>query len=162
MAGYSGTPLPQKLGIKAGARLGVLAAPATFAGTLGALPAGVVVNDGTRGSSPLDVIVCFVDSRAALARSFSRAQKRLDPRGGLWVCWPKKASGVATDVTEHDVRSLGLASGLVDNKVCAVDTVWSALRFVVRREERPRPAPAAAPKTSRKTAKGSVRTNAKR
>jgi Protein of unknown function (DUF3052) len=137
MAGYSGTPLPQKLGLKAGARLGVWAAPQGFARTLGALPAGVVSSDASRGSTLLDVLVCFVASRADLARRLPRAQKRLQPDGGLWICWPKKASGVVTDVTENDVRNLGLASGLVDNKVCAIDETWSGLRLVVRVVDRP-------------------------
>ncbi|MET0795651.1 MAG: DUF3052 family protein [Polyangiaceae bacterium] len=140
MAGYSGTPLPQKLGLKPGARFGVWAAPATFTRTLGALPSGVSLSDASRGASALDVIVCFVSSRADLSRFLPRARKRLDPSGGLWICWPKKASGVKTDVTESDVRNLGLASGLVDNKVCAIDEVWSGLRLVVRLADRPKPA----------------------
>jgi len=159
MAGYSGTPLPQKLGLKLGARFGVWAAPPHFAQTLGAVPKGVLMSDASRGSSPLDVIVCFVSSRAELVRILPRAQKRLDPNGGLWLCWPKKSSGVATDVTENDVRNLGLAAGLVDNKVCAIDEVWSGLRLVVRIKDRATrgSAGAAAPKTSRKTAKRTVK-----
>ncbi len=149
MAGYSGTPLPQKLGLKPGTRFGVWAAPPTFTQTLGPLPSGVRIGDASRGSSELDVIVCFVSSRAELSRYLPRAQQRLEANGGLWICWPKKASGVVCDVTENDVRSLGLASGLVDNKVCAIDHVWSGLRLVVRLKDRPRPAP----KTAKKTAK---------
>ena len=165
MAGYSGTPLPQKLGLKSGSRFGAYGAPDGFARNLGALPAGVTLAKAARGSSALDVIVCFVGSRAALNRDLTRAQKRLDPHGGLWVCWPKKASGVQTDITENDVRKLGLASGLVDNKVCAIDEVWSGLRLVVRIADRPkstRPSPAAAPKTSRKTAKVNLERQPKR
>jgi len=127
MAGYSGTPLPQKLGLKPGARFGAFAAPKTFVRALGALPLGVTLTDAARGASALDVIVCFVDQRAALERVLPRAQRRLDPNGGLWICWPKKASGVVSDVTEGDVRRLGLEAGLVDNKVCAIDEVWSGL-----------------------------------
>ncbi|HEX7452612.1 MAG TPA: DUF3052 family protein [Polyangiaceae bacterium] len=138
MAGYSGTPLPQKLGLKAGARLGLMSAPKGFAQTLGALPPGVATSDATRGNSPLDVIVCFAPSRAELARLLPKAHKRLHPSGGLWICWPKKASGVVTDVSENDVRNAGLAAGLVDNKVCAVDEVWSGLRLVFRVQDRPK------------------------
>ena len=165
MVGYSGTPLPQKLGLKPRARFGVWAPPKGFVETLGALPEGVTMSDAARGSAALDVIVCFVASRVELERRLPRAQRRLDPQGGLWVCWPKKASGVATDVTESDVRRLGLGCGLVDNKVCAVDEVWSGLRLVVRLKDRPRSAPparAVPPKTSRKTTKSSRTSPAKR
>jgi hypothetical protein len=158
MAGYSGTPLPQKLGLKAGARLGLMGAPKGFAQTLGALPAGVTTSDATRGSSLLDVMVCFASSRAELVRMLPKAHKRLHPNGGLWICWPKKASGVTTDVTENDVRNMGLATGLVDNKVCAVDEIWSGLRLVVRSKDRPKAGgkPRTPPsKTSKKTAKRS-------
>jgi hypothetical protein len=171
MAGYSGTPLPQKLGLKPGARLGTLAAPKNFNATLGPLPHGVTVTDATRGASELDVILCFAESCAALHKLFRRAHGRLEPSGGLWVCWPKKASGVATDVTEASVRRLGLDAGLVDNKVCAIDEVWSGLRMVVRVSDRPKatrsPPTRSAPlgvsrrvpaksKTSRKTATASA------
>ncbi|HEY4106155.1 MAG TPA: hypothetical protein VGM44_19785 [Polyangiaceae bacterium] len=132
MAGYSGTPLPQKLGLKPSARFGIVAAPKDFATTLGALPQGVTVTDAARGNSSLDVILCFADSLAKLARTLPRAHERLASNGGLWICWPKKASGIATDVTEADVRRLGLARGLVDNKVCAIDETWSGLRMVIR------------------------------
>lgn len=136
MAGYSGTPLPQKLGLKPNVRLGVWAAPDGFAKQLGALPPGVTLSDASRGTSALDLIVCFVGSRKDLDRILPRARKRLDPSGGLWLCWPKKASGIKTDVGENDVRNQGLASGLVDNKVCAIDDVWSGLRLVVRLRDR--------------------------
>src|SRR3954471_17657289 len=141
MAGYSGTPLPQKLGLKPEARFGVWGEPPTFARTLGAMPKGVLISDASRGSSILDVTVCFVSWRAELSRLLPRAQKRLAPSGGLWLCWPKKSSGVPSDVTENDVRGAGLAAGLVDNKVCAIDDVWSGLRLVVRIKDRPKAAP---------------------
>src|SRR4051812_24001205 len=115
MAGYSGTPLPQKLGLKPGSRFGTLAAPKTLSAALGTLPEAVTATDAARGASLLDVILCFAASREALERLLPRAQRRLDPNGGLWVCWPKKSSGIASDVTEGDVRRLGLAAGLVDN-----------------------------------------------
>jgi len=138
MAGYSGTPLPRKLGLKPNSRLGVWSAPDGFEERLGELPPGVRLGDASRGTSALDVIVCFVASLAELQRRLPRAQKRLDPNGGLWLCWPKKASGIKTDIRENDVRGLGLASGLVDNKVCAIDEVWSGLRLVVRVSDRPK------------------------
>ena len=144
MAGYSGTPLPQKLGIKAGQRVALLAAPASFAKTLGALPEGVKTSPELAGRGTFDVIVWFVTSRAVLGKGFVRTARRLDPSGGLWVAWPKKASGVATDMTEDAVREVALPAGLVDNKVCAIDDTWSGLRCVVRVENRPKPSRATA------------------
>jgi hypothetical protein len=135
-AGYSGTPLVRKLGIKPQARLGLIGAPDGFDATLGELPAGVHVRRRL-GGQPFDVIVAFFDRRAALERHVSALAEALDPAGGLWIAWPKRASGVATDVTEDVVRNLGLAAGLVDNKVCAVDQVWSGLRLVYRLRDRP-------------------------
>jgi hypothetical protein len=149
MAGYSGTPLPRKLGIKPGARLGLVRAPVDFAKALGELPPGVTARAVGRGSGQLDVrgqldvIVCFARSRQDLARDLPALRERLDAAGGLWIAWPKKSSGVATDLTEAEVRASGLAVRLVDNKVCAIDDVWSGLRFVVRLADRP-PAPASA------------------
>jgi len=139
MAGYSGTPLPKKLGIKDGARLGVMRAPDDFARTLGALPVGVVARKVVAGKGTYDVIVCFTRTMAELARDVPVLKQRLDPAGGLWLAWPKQASGVETDVNETLVRTRGLAAGLVDNKVCAIDDVWSGLRFVVRLGDRPKP-----------------------
>jgi hypothetical protein len=135
MAGYSGTPLPKKLGIRAGARVALVGAPTGFAATLRPLPAGVSISDQPMG--PLDVILLFVTARAALEREVAGLAGALDSRGGLWTMWPKRASGVATDLAEQVVRDIGLAAGLVDNKVCAVDEVWSGLRFVVRLVDRP-------------------------
>jgi hypothetical protein len=132
VAGYSGTPLPQKLGIRPGARLRFIAAPEGFAGALGALPAGV--RFASRG--PADVVVFFTDRRAELGRRFARLARSLDRAGGLWVAWPKKSSGVSTDLDENVVRQIGLSEGLVDNKVCAIDETWSGLRFVVRLADR--------------------------
>jgi hypothetical protein len=137
MAGYSGTPLPKKLGIKPGSRVGLVGAPADFATTLGELPTGVVARAVGRGSEPFDVIVCFARSVKDLVREMPALRGRLDPAGGLWIGWPKKSSGVATDLTEAEVRARGLALGLVDNKVCAIDETWSGLRFVVRLTDRP-------------------------
>jgi hypothetical protein len=146
MAGYSGTPLPKKLGIKPGARLGLVGAPDDFAETLGDLPDGVSSRPVGRGTNQFDVIVCFTRSSKELARELSALPGRLDPAGGLWIAWPKKtknksalkAGGLTTDLTEAEVRTLGLSTGLVDNKVCAIDDTWSGLRFVVRLTNRPR------------------------
>jgi hypothetical protein len=135
-AGYSGTPLVRKLGIKEGARLGLIGAPEGFDEVLGALPVDVAVRRQARG--PLDVIVAFHTSVRSLERGFDGCRRALDPAGGLWVAWPKRASGVATDLDENVVRELGLAAGLVDNKVCAIDAVWSGLRFVYRLADRPK------------------------
>jgi hypothetical protein len=135
-AGYSGTPLPRKLGIKPAARVALIGAPEGFDLTLGALPEGASVRRRVRG--PVDVIVAFFVSRAELERRLPALRGALDPAGGLWIAWPKRASGVATDVTDDVVRELGLGAGLVDNKVCAIDDVWSGLRLVYRLRDRPR------------------------
>jgi hypothetical protein len=141
MAGYSGTPLPRKLGINPGAHLGLCRPPAGFDETLGELPDGVVVRPVGRGGQ-FDVIVCFCRTSKELARDLPGLPARLAPSGGLWLAWPKKtartSSGLATDLTEGEVRARGLATGLVDNKVCAIDDTWSGLRFVVRVADRPR------------------------
>ena len=136
-AGYSGTPLPRKLGIKPGGRVGLLGAPDGFDTTLGELPPDVTVRRQARG--PLDLVVAFFTERRVLEQRLARLKGALDPAGGLWIAWPKRASGVATDVDENVVRELGLAAGLVDNKVCAIDAVWSGLRLVYRLRDRPRP-----------------------
>jgi hypothetical protein len=141
MAGYSGTPLPKKLGLKPGARFGLVKPPADFARTLGELPPGVAARTVSAGKTAFDVIICFAPTMAEVTRQFPALKRRLHPAGGLWMAWPKKtrkpASGVPTDVTENAVRAVGLAVGLVDNKVCAIDDVWSGLRFVFRVVDRP-------------------------
>lgn len=133
-AGYSGTPLVRKLGIKAHARLGLISAPEGFLVLLGELPEDVSVRSRARG--PLDVIVAFFLDRSELVQRLPALKAALDQAGGLWIAWPKRASGVATDVTEHVVRELGLAAGLVDNKICAIDETWSGLRLVYRLRDR--------------------------
>ena len=133
-SGDSGTPLARKLGIGEGARLALIGAPEGFDATLGPLPDGVRVLP--RASGPLDVIVAFVTARADLERRLAPLAAALDPAGGLWFAWPKRASKVATDVTEDVVREVGLAAGLVDNKVCAIDATWSGLRLVYRLRDR--------------------------
>ena len=133
----SGTPLARKLGIKADARVALIGAPEGFEATLAGLPEGVRVRRRL-GGGPLDVIVAFFSRRSMLERRLPGLSAALDPAGGLWIAWPKRASGVPTDVTEDVVRDLGLAAGLVDNKVCAIDQVWSGLRLVYRLRDRPR------------------------
>jgi hypothetical protein len=133
--GYSGTPLVKKLGIKPGSTLGLIGAPEQFDDTLGELPGDVAVL--RRLSGRLDVIVAFFVERPELERRLPALRAALQPSGGLWIAWPKRASGVATDLTENVVRELGLAAGLVDNKVCAIDAVWSGLRLVFRLRDRP-------------------------
>jgi hypothetical protein len=136
-AGYSGTPLVRKLGIKPEARLGLIGAPDGFDATLGELPPRVRVRRRLAGD-PFDVILAFHVRRSELERRLPTLAGALDPAGGLWIAWPKRASGVSTDVTEDVVREIGLAGGLVDNKVCAIDDVWSGLRLVYRLRDRPR------------------------
>ncbi|MDQ1585768.1 MAG: hypothetical protein QOH80_1133 [Actinomycetota bacterium] len=131
-AGYSGTPLPRKLGVRPGHRVLLAGAPPGF--TLGEL-AGVEVHRRA-GTSAYDVILAFVADRRALERRFAPLTARLVSNGGLWVAWPKRASGVPTDLDENVVRDHGLGAGLVDNKVCAIDETWSGLRVVVRLRDR--------------------------
>jgi hypothetical protein len=135
MAGYSGTPLPQKLGVKQNARVALIDAPKGFAL---ALPDGAALVDAK--ARDVDVIVWFLTAKATFAKKLAAVAARLQPAGGLWIAWPKKASGVATDMTENVVREVALPTGLVDNKVCAIDETWSGLRLVVRLEHRPKPA----------------------
>jgi hypothetical protein len=133
-AGYSGTPLAKKLGIKDGHSVALLGAPAGFQATLEGLPEGVNVR--TRAGGVNDVVVSFHTDRADLERRIPELLEVLDVDGGLWISWPKKASGVATDITEDTLREVFLPLGLVDNKVCAVDDTWSGLRLVWRKERR--------------------------
>ena len=133
-AGYSGTPLIRKLGIEDEQRLAFLNAPDDFAATVGELPESAQLRAGARGK--LDVIVLFVTRRAELGRRIEALGRSIHPDGGLWVAWPKRASGVETDMTEDVVRELALPLGLVDNKVCAIDDTWSGLRVVWRKERR--------------------------
>jgi hypothetical protein len=134
-AGYSGTPLPRKLGIKPGHRLLLLRAPDGFEDdTLGELPDGVTVRRRARGLA--DVIVAFHTRRAELARAMPSLRELMEPAAGLWIAWPKRASGRPTDLTEDVVRELALANTLVDNKVAALDDTWSGLRLVIRLRDR--------------------------
>jgi hypothetical protein len=134
-AGYSGTPLPRKLGIKPGHRVALLGAPDGFAGeTLGTLPDGVRTVERAGGTA--NVIVSFHTRRADLERRLPALRAMMEPAAGLWIAWPKKASKVPTDITEDVVREIALPTGLVDNKVCAIDATWSGLRLVIRLEHR--------------------------
>jgi len=136
LAGYSGTPLPKKLGIKEGHKVALLGPPRLFELTLGELPRDAVLQVGLAGKAPLDVVVAFVTRRSELERHLAPVRRRMAQAAGFWVAWPKKASGVETDVTEDVVRDVALPTGLVDNKVCAIDETWSGLRLVIRLENR--------------------------
>lgn len=133
-AGYSKRPLVQKLGIKAGFKIIILGAPAGYDQMLGPLPEDVTVAEQLLG--PLDFIHFFTEEKAALENQFNALKQALLPNGMLWISWPKKASKVKTDLNENVVREIGLAHGLVDIKVAAVDEVWSGLKFVYRVEDR--------------------------
>ena len=133
--GYSGTPLERKLGVQPGHRVLVEGAPDDFVGGTLALPEGATV---VPSGSPFDVAIVFVVERAALAARLPTLLDELAPDAALWVAWPKRAAKVPTDMTEDVVRELGLPTGLVDNKVCAIDEVWSGLRLVIRKENRRR------------------------
>jgi hypothetical protein len=137
MAGYSQTPLPKKLGIKPHHRVALLQSPKGFTQTLGELPGSVEVQTNLEEPAPVDVVLFFTDTATDLTVQFPTLARHLTPAGGLWIAWPKKASGVTTDLTEDRVREIGLRLGLVDNKVCAIDDTWSGLRFVFRLKDRP-------------------------
>lgn len=133
-AGYSGTPLPKKLGIKSGHRVAFIHAPDGFRDTLGPLPEGVERVDA---DGPADVVVFFTKRADELRAAFRGLGARVHPAGMLWISWPRKPSGVAADLTEDVIRAIGLEAGMVDVKVCAVDDVWSGLKFVYRLADRP-------------------------
>jgi hypothetical protein len=133
-AGYSGKPLVEKLGIKPGARVAILGAPKGYERTLGKLPQRV--QHQARDAGRLDFIQLFASEKKALDREFAALERALAPAGQLWISWPKRSSGVPTDLTEDVIRAIGLAHGLVDVKVAAVDDVWSGLKFVRRLKDR--------------------------
>jgi hypothetical protein len=134
MSGYSGTPLAKKLGIRAGTRLFLHEAPPNYPQLVAPLPAGV--QTVSRLDRDTDLIHLFADRRVELGRVLRRARRAMRPDATVWVSWPKKASGVTTDITEDVVRELALPMGLVDIKVCAVDETWSGLKLMVRKHER--------------------------
>ncbi len=144
MAGYSGTPLPKKLGIREGTRVATIHAPAHLCEILVPWPAGASIEPFDFAAGPasaddrFDVILLFVNEERALAEGLVAAPPRLKVAGGLWVAWPKMKSPLSGGLKDSHVRTAGLEAGLVDNKVCAIDADWSGLRFVFRKEDRPR------------------------
>jgi len=135
-AGYSGIPLPQKLGIGEDDAVALIGAPGWLEDTLAAVPGVAEMHTDLDGDALFDVIVVFVSWRAELEAELDRLRERMAPACGLWVAWPKKAAKVPTDMSDSVVREVALPTGLVDNKVCAIDETWSALRLVIRRENR--------------------------
>jgi len=135
VAGYSSTPLAKKLGIKEGSRIGLVNAPKGFRSELGELPENVEFV--ARLTNSLDIILFFVLTQRELARDFSKLAKKLVSNGMIWIAWPKKSSGVTTDLAFESVQRIGLDAGLVDVKICAVDDTWSGLKFVYRLKDRP-------------------------
>jgi hypothetical protein len=133
-AGYSGTPLDRKLGIKPGHRVALLGAPEGFEGATLAPPDGVTIR--RRAGGKADVIVSFHTRRAELERRLPALRAMMEPAAGLWIAWPKRAAKLDTDMTEDVVREIALPTGLVDNKVCAIDATWSGLRLVIRLRDR--------------------------
>lgn len=130
MAGYSGKPLAEKLGIKPNAKITLINAPANYRKLLGKLPAGVKFSDGN------EFVHIFATRRDVLERQLSILRKNIADTGTVWVSWPKKSSGVATDMTEDTIRAVALPLGFVDVKVCAVDETWSGLKLMIRKENR--------------------------
>ena len=134
MAGYSGTPLPQKLGVKPGMIVVAIDAPADYRKLLGQIPSGV--NFGTRPVENTKFVHLFVKERRALANHLQSLRRKIAEDAAIWVSWPKKSSGVPTDITEDVIRAVALPLGFVDIKVCAVDETWSGLKLMIRRENR--------------------------
>ena len=135
-AGDSGTPLPQKLGIGEDDAVALIGAPGWLEDALAEVPGVAEMHTDLDGAALFDVIVVFVSWRAELEAELGRLRDRMAPTCGLWVAWPKKAAKVPTDMSDDVVREVALPTGLVDNKVCAIDQTWSALRLVIRRENR--------------------------
>ncbi len=137
MAGYSGTPLTKKLGIAPSMTVTAVGAPDDLREWLAPMPPDVQWVGG--GKARLDLALMFVTRRAEVERRFLPLAGRVAPEGAIWIAWPKKASGLATDVTENALREIILPTGYVDTKVCAINEVWSGLKFVLRKELRPKP-----------------------
>ena len=135
-AGYPGTPLARKLGIGEGDEVALIGAPERFEDTLGELPDVASLHTDLADDARYDVIVAFVTQRTELEAELPRLRARMAPACGLWIAWPKRASKLPTDVTDQVIREVVLPTGLVDNKVCAIDDTWSGLRVVIRRENR--------------------------
>lgn len=135
-AGYSGTPLVKKLGIKPGSVVALVDGPEGFEALLVGLPADAVVRRGLRGTKPVGVVVAFATRLHDLERHVAAARERIAQDGAIWCAWPKRASGVETDITEDLIRPIAFKHKLVDNKVCVIDEVWSGLRLVIRVKDR--------------------------
>jgi hypothetical protein len=135
-AGYAGTPLARKLGIGEGDEVALIGAPERFEDTLGELPDVASLHTDLADDARYDVIVAFITQRSELEAELPRLRMRMAPACGLWIAWPKRASRVPTDVTDQVIRDVVLPTGLVDNKVCAIDETWSGLRLVIRRQNR--------------------------
>lgn len=133
-AGYSGTPLPKKLGIREGTKFAVRNPPDELTSILGELPPTAEWRKHVRPG--LDVMIAFFTSRADMIKEWPKLTAAVTPNGSVWIAWPKRTSGVSTDITENALRDEFLPTGWVDNKVCAIDDIWSGLRFVLRRELR--------------------------
>ena len=133
---YTGTPLPRKLGIGEGDGVALIGAPGRFEDTLGDLPDVATLHTDLADDTRYDVIVAFMTERAELEADLPRLRARMAPACGLWIAWPKRTSKVPTDLSDQVIRDVALPTGLVDNKVCAIDDTWSGLRLVIRRENR--------------------------
>jgi hypothetical protein len=134
MAGYSGTPLPRKLGVKEDQKIALINAPLNFERELGVIPANTKLVK--RLVAPLDLVLFFVDREKTLSKQFPELAKKLSTNGMIWIAWPKKSSGVQTDLIFERVQRIGLDCGLVDVKICAIDDIWSGLKFVIRLKDR--------------------------
>ena len=135
-AGYPGTPLARKLGIGEGDEVALIGAPERFEDTLGDLPDVASLHTNLADDARYDVIVAFVTQRAELEAELPRLRARMAPACGLWIAWPKRASRVPTNMSDQVIRDVVLPTGLVDNKVCAIDDTWSGLRLVIRKQNR--------------------------
>jgi hypothetical protein len=135
-AGYSGTPLPRKLGIGDGDEVALIGAPAWLEDSIGRVPGVASLHTDLADEARYDVIVAFVTTRAEFEADLPRLRGRMAPACGLWIAWPKRTAGVQTDMTDNVVREVALPTGLVDNKICAIDETWTGLRLVIRRENR--------------------------
>jgi hypothetical protein len=152
MAGYSGTPLPQKLGIKPGTTVAAINVPSNYRKLLGKLPSGVTFANRIRAGS--NFIHFFTKSRAELAKELSSLRKKIAENGVVWISWPKKSSGVPTDITEDVIRDIALPIGFVDIKVCAVDDTWSGLKLMIRKTNRKIPSPQSPQRSARSRSRG--------
>jgi hypothetical protein len=135
-ASYSGTPLPRKLGIGEGDEVALIGAPEWLEDTIRAVPDIATVHTDLADDARYDVIIAFVTERSELEAELPRLRSRMAPACGLWIAWPKRASGQQTDMTDQVLRDVALPTGLVDNKVCAIDDTWTGVRLVIRRELR--------------------------